>query len=142
MIDSAAMGSGLTRWIAVAALSAALLAGCGGGSSDEGTARDAAREYVQARNQGDAGKVCQLYSDQLIQRLGASDCEAFVKEQTAGVATSFTLVGVKETGNGATAILQATAAGEAPGSGELQITLERQDGEWKITSLGKAGGAE
>ena len=133
------MGSRWIPQIALLVACAALVAGCGGGSGGgEETARDAAQAYVQARNQGDAGKVCELYSDQLIQQLGASNCEAFVKEQTAGVATSFTLVGVKESGDRARATIQAAAAGETPGGGQLQITLEKQGGEWKITDLGNS----
>lgn len=126
--------------IALAAACAALVAGCGGnGSGQTETARDAAQAYVQARNQGDAGKVCELYSEQLIQQLHAANCEAFVKEQTAGVATSFTLVKVDQSGDHATATVSATVAGAAPGNGQLRISLERQDGEWKITGLGRAG---
>jgi ketosteroid isomerase-like protein len=122
---------------------APLVAGCGGDGSDEATSRAAAQDYVQARNQGDAGRVCELYSDELISKLGASNCEAFVKEQTAGVATSFALVGVKESGDHATATLRATVAGNeiSGGAGRLQIALERQGDEWKITSLGGGTGA-
>jgi len=134
-----------SRWIHRIALIAActlLAAGCGGnGGSQNETASDAAQAYVQARNQGDAGKVCELYSDQLIQQLHASNCEAFVKEQSAGVGTSLTLVSVTQTGDSATAILQATVSGEPTGGGHLRITLQRQDGDWKITSLGGAGRA-
>jgi hypothetical protein len=137
----------MTRaWLSLAAVvvgCAPLLAGCGGDDADEASAQDAAKSYVQARNQGDAGRVCELYSDELISELGATNCEAFVKEQTAGVATSFALVGVKEESDDrATATLRATVAGNetAGGAGRLQVTLTRRDGEWKITSLG--GGAE
>ena len=125
--------------IALAAACAALVAGCGGnGGGGNETARDAAQAYVQARNQGDAGKVCELYSDQLIQQLHASNCEAFVKEQSAGVGTSLTIVEVNQSGDTATATLEATASGEPTGGGHLRITLERQDGDGKITSLGGA----
>ena len=117
-----------------------LLASCGGSESSEGdTARDAALAYVAARNQGDAGKICELYSDQLIQQLGASNCQGFVKEHSAGAATSFTLVGVRESGDQAIATIRARAVGETPGGGDLRITLQRQGGEWKITALGKSG---
>jgi hypothetical protein len=133
-------------WVSLAVLvvgCAPLLAGCGGDDGGgEATAQDAARDYVQARNQGDAGRVCELYSDDLIGKLGASNCEAFVKEQTGGIPTTFTLVGVKETDDHATATLQAAATGGVGGgAGRLQITLERQGGEWRITSLGGAGAA-
>ena len=138
MIDSAAMRTAGIRLALLAGACAALLAGCGGGGAGEETAGQAAQAYVQARNQGDAGKVCELYSDQLIQQLHASDCEAFVREQTAGVATSFSLVGVQQDGDRATATIRAIAAGET-GGGLVRIRLERQDGEWRITSLGKAG---
>jgi hypothetical protein len=139
MLDSAAMRDVGIRLALAAVVCAALLAGCGGddnGGNDE-TARDAAEAYVQARNQGDAGRVCELYSDQLIESLGATNCEAFIKEQTAGVPTSFTLAGVEESGDRATATLRATAVGETGGAGRLRITLERQDGEWQITGLGR-----
>lgn len=131
-------------WLSLAVLvvgSAPLLAGCGGDEAKDATAKDAAQAYVQARNQGDAGRVCELYSDELIAKSGASNCEAFVKEQTAGVATSFALVGVKESGDHATATLRATVAGNEirGGAGRLEITLQRQDGEWRITALGGAG---
>jgi hypothetical protein len=140
MIDSAAMGHVGIRLALLAASSALLLAGCGGDSAGEQTAREAARDYVQARNQGNAGRVCELYSQQLISELGASNCQAFVKEQTAGVATSLTIVGVKETGDHATATLRSTAAGETGSAGgPLKITLERQDGAWRITGLGGGG---
>src|SRR4051794_19944522 len=129
------------RRLALPLACAALLAGCGssgGGQND--TARGAAEAYVQARNEGDAGQGCELYSDQLIQRLHAANCEAFVKEQTAGVATSYTLVGLQQMGDRATATIQAAVTGEVgSGSGQLRVTLERQGGEWKITDLGGAG---
>src|SRR5215217_3226632 len=80
MIDSAAMGAAWLIRVALTAACAALVAGCGGDDGDEGTAREAAQDYVQARNDGDAGRVCELYSDQLIEKLGASDCQSFVKE--------------------------------------------------------------
>ena len=119
------------------AICAALLTGCGDDGGSDETARDTAEAYVQAQNQGDAGKICELYSDQLIQSLGATNCEAFVKEHTAGVPTTFTLVGVDESRDRATATLRASAAGEiGGGAGRLRITLERQDGEWQITRLG------
>ena len=134
----------MTRaWLSLAAVlvaCAALLAGCGGDSDEEGTAREAAQDYVQARNEGDAGRVCELYSDELISKLGTSNCAAFVKEQTSGVATTFTLAGVKEADGRATATLEVAPAGVvSEGGGRLQITLERQDGEWRITDLGGRG---
>ncbi len=126
---------------AVAVLCAALLAGCGGASgSGNGSPQEAARAYVEARNQGDAGKVCELYSARLIQRLHAANCEAFVREQTSGIATSLSLVGVQRNGDRATATITSSVAGQGGGAGRLRITLERQGGEWKITALGAGSG--
>ena len=140
MIDSAVMAPVWISRTAVVTACLALLASCGGsGSGEDESARDAAQAYVQARNQGDAGKICELYSDQLIQTMGASNCQGFVKEHTAGTATAFTLVGVQESGDQATATIRATAAGETPGGGHVRITLQRQGGEWKITALGNSG---
>jgi len=140
MIDSASMGDAWIPRIALLAGCAALVAGCGGGAGDDDGARDAAQAYVHARSQGDAAKVCELYSTELISKLGASNCQAFVKEQTGGVATSFTLIGVTVSDGHATATIKGTAAGESHSeSAPVQITLQRQDGEWRITGLGKTG---
>ena len=81
-----------------------LIPGCGGGGgSNQQSARDVAQAYVYARNQGDAAKVCELYSEQLIQSLKTSNCVAFVQEQTSGTATDLSLVGVSQHGDHATA---------------------------------------
>jgi ketosteroid isomerase-like protein len=128
----------LTTAFCAAAL--AIAAGCGGGGGDQSatdpgqSARDAAQSYVDARNQGDAAKVCELYSEQLINQLAASDCEDFVKEQTSGAATKLELGSVQENGDQATATLQST--GESGNPAQLKISLERESGEWKISSLG------
>jgi hypothetical protein len=120
-------------WIAaIVALTA--LAGCGG--SDEQSAHDVAQAYVVARNQGDAAKICELYSEQLIQQLKTSNCVAFVREQTSGTATDLSLVGVSETGDQATATIQAKVGGDiANAIAPIQVELTRQDGEWQISGL-------
>jgi ketosteroid isomerase-like protein len=89
-----------------------LISGCGGGGgSNQQSARDVAQAYVNARNQGDAAKVCELYSEQLIQSLKTSNCVAFVQEQTSGTATDLSLVGVSQHGDQATATIQARLGG-------------------------------
>src|SRR5689334_12056665 len=114
MLDFAPMRRTWLGSAAVMALCASLAAGCGGSSgSSNDTAQEAAQAYVQARNQGDAGKVCELYSPQLVQQLHASNCEAFVREQTSGIATSLTLVGVQQNGDRATATIASGVAGQA-----------------------------
>ena len=138
MIDSVPM----TRRASLILASSVLLAGCGGGGGgDQGTARDAAQAYVDARNQGDAAKVCELYSDQLKSALKTSNCEEFVKEQTSGAATSYTLLGVQDNGDTATATIQLTAGGETGTvAGKVHIKLQRENGDWRITSTPGGGG--
>jgi hypothetical protein len=128
------------RLVVIAVASAIALGACGGGS-DEQSARDVAQEYVDARNQGDAGKVCELYSDELKSSLGTSDCVAFVKEQTSGVPTRVSLVSVQQTDDHATATIRAAAGGEtSQATARVRIDLARQDGDWRITNVGAAGG--
>jgi hypothetical protein len=128
------------RLVVIAVASAIVLGACGGGS-DEQSARDVAQEYVDARNQGDAGKVCELYSDELKSSLGTSDCVAFVKEQTSGVATRVSLISVQQTDDQATATIRAAAGGEtSQATARVRIDLARQDGDWRITNVGAAGG--
>lgn len=128
-------------WIAAIVLVTAL-AGCGGGGGgDDQSAHDVAQEYVVARNQGDAAKVCELYSEQLIRSLKTSNCVAFVQEQTSGTATDLSLQGVKESGDKATATVQARVGGSVANAiAPIELKLTREDGEWRISGLGGSGG--
>ena len=118
----------------------ALLAGCGGGGGgDQQSATDVAKAYVDARNQGDAAKVCELYSRQVIRELKTSNCVAFVQEQTAGTATDLTLVGVSEHGDQATATIQARVGEVANAIAPIELKLTRENGEWRISGLGGPG---
>lgn len=124
--------------MAVAAACAGLISGCGGGGGDgQQTARDAAQDYVDARNHGDAAKVCELYSDQLIRALRTSNCVDFVKEQTSGTATDLTLVKVTEHGDQATATIQARLGGDVANAiAPIELKLTREGDEWRISGLG------
>ena len=125
-------------WIAAIVVMTAL-AGCGGG--DEQSAHDVAQAYVTARNQGDAAKVCELYSEQLIQSLKTSNCVTFVQEQTSGTATDLSLQGVKENGDQATATVQARVGGSiANAIAPIELRLTKEDDEWKVSGLGGPGG--
>jgi ketosteroid isomerase-like protein len=130
-----------SAWIA-AVVGVVALVGCGGGgSSGPQTAMDAADEYVAARNSGDAAKVCELYSQQLIQQLRTSNCVAFVQEQTSGTATDLTVLHVSESGDHATATIQARAGGVVANAiAPIELKLAKEDGEWKISGLGGPGG--
>jgi ketosteroid isomerase-like protein len=120
-----------------------LIAGCGGGGggSSQQSARDIAQAYVDARNQGDAAKVCELYSEQLIQSLKTSNCVAFVQEQTSGTASDLSLVGVSQQGDQATATIQARVGGSVANAiAPIRLELTRENGEWRISGLGGPGG--
>ena len=128
--------------MAVAAACAGLIAGCGGGGDDgPQTARDVARAYVMARNHGDAAKVCELYSEELIKSLRTANCVEFVKEQTSGTATDLTLLKVSEHGDVATATVQARLGGDVGNAiAPIELKLTREGGEWKIAAFGGPGG--
>ncbi len=121
---------------------ATLIAGCGGGGgSDQQSARDVAQSYVEARNQGDAAKVCEMYSEALIKSLRTTNCVAFVREQTSGTATDLSLVSVAQHGDQATATIQARVGGSVANAiAPIQLKLTREDGEWRISRLGGSGG--
>jgi ketosteroid isomerase-like protein len=128
--------------MAALAACAGLIAGCGGGGDDgPQTARDVARAYVEARNHGDAAKVCELYSDQLIKTLRTTNCVDFVKEQTSGTATDLTLVKVSEHGDVATATVQARLGGDVANAiAPIELKLTKESGEWRISGLAGPGG--
>jgi ketosteroid isomerase-like protein len=125
-------------WIA-GIVAVALLAGCGG--DDPQSAKEVAQDYVDARNQGDAARVCELYSDQLIRSLKTTNCVAFVREQTSGTATDLTVLRVSEHGDRATATIQARVGGSVANAiAPIQLQLTREDDEWRISGLGGPGG--
>ena len=134
----------LTVLACIAALAGAT--GCGGNGDDQGSARDAAQAYVDARNSEDAAKTCDLLSDQLKRQVGAANCEAFIKEQSLGAQIHLTLIGVQENGDRATATIESSGeATQATGKSKhlrvrVHVSLARQDGDWKITGLGGGGG--
>ncbi len=127
-------------WIAGAVLAAAI-AGCGGGgNSGPQSAKDAADAYVSARNSGDAAKVCELYSQQLIQQLRTANCVGLVQEQTSGTAIDLTVLRVAQHGNTATATIQARVGGNVANAiAPIELQMTREDGEWKISGLGDPG---
>ncbi len=127
-------------WIA-GVVAAALIAGCGGGgNSGPQSASEVAHAYVDARNQGDAATVCELYSDQLVESLKTSNCVAFVREQTSGTASDLSVVAVREHGNRATATIQARVGGSiANAIAPIELQLTREGGEWRVSGLGGPG---
>jgi hypothetical protein len=118
----------------IVAVSVALLAGCGGDDGGE-SAQDVAQSYVDAQTSKDFERVCALFSDQFRQQLGGDDWPSFREEQSSGIPRGqFKLVSVNEEGDRATATLE--TRGESGKPVRLQISLERQDGDWRVTGVG------
>ena len=131
-------GRAVARPLIIAiAIAIAVPIGCGGdddGGGDQPSAEETAQRYVDAQNDHDAATICSLYSDRLKEQIGAvRNCPAFVQEQSSGAETSFELVGVEESGDRATAMLE--SSGESGAPVPLTVTLERTDRGWLITSL-------
>lgn len=133
-------------WIRGAALVAgvalALLpAGCGGGGGDSDTssATNAARAYVEASNQRDFPRLCNVLSDTYkLQLHMGSRCVGYLQLQTLHSGKpSLTLQGVTENGDAAVARITGTVQGqEGTAQSSLQVQLVKEDGEWKVTHLG------
>jgi ketosteroid isomerase-like protein len=127
-------------WIAGSVV-AAVLAGCGGGgASGPQSAKEVAQAYVTARNSGDAAKVCELYSQQLIQQLRTDNCVGLVREQTSGTATDLTVLRVSQHGDRATATIQARVGGNiANAIAPIELQLAKENGEWRVSGIGGPG---
>ena len=127
-------------WIAGSVV-AAVLAGCGGGgTSGPQSAKEVAQAYVSARNSGDAAKVCELYSQQLIQQLRTDNCVGLVREQTSGTATDLTVLRVSQHGDRATATIQARVGGNiANAIAPIELQLAKENGEWRVSGIGGPG---
>lgn len=128
----------MPRSLTALACAAALLAAAGCGESDQEQAREVVQAYVDAQNDEDFGAVCDLYSDPLKAQLGVTEeaCPAFVEEQSTGADVRLQLELVKVTVNGDTAIADIDAVREdGEGPSRLPLTLERRDGEWRISAF-------
>ena len=122
--------------IACLALLAAAAGGCGGGN-DSG-ASDAANSYVDAYNSKNAEQLCSLFSDHLRQQLGGDNCARFLGEQISGVSNTLKVAKVDVNDDHATADLE--SSGENGQAAPLAIVLEKQDGDWKVSALGRRVG--
>lgn len=125
------MGRKLTA-LALAFALAAALAACG--ESDQEQAREAAQDYVDARNADDFEAVCDLYSERYIEELGAGDCPAFVQESSSGAESELELVDVRVSDGVATADIDIVSEGGGPIRVGLRMELNDAD-EWEIVSL-------
>jgi hypothetical protein len=127
----------MRRLLSVGALVAVILAGCGGSDDSAGSAENVVESYVDAQSARDFQQVCELFSDQFRQQFRGASCAGFLEEQSSGIPRrQFKVVSVTENGDQATARLQ--TGGESGKPVNLKISLVRQDGAWRITSIGGA----
>jgi len=121
--------------VIVAALFASVV-GCG--QSEEEKAREVAQDYVDARNAEDYERICELYSDEFKEELGAIEgCPAFVQEQSSGAdqPPDLELVDVRLAEDEDRATAEIDVVSEGGGPIRLGVTLEREGDSWRISGL-------
>ncbi len=112
-----------------------VLAGCGplGGKNDEEKAGDALTELVDARNQGDYARVCELISVQDLKkfkRAGVS-CEKTIRQRFGATAsTTIRIEDVKVKDDRAS--VDATVSQTGGAGFARTFRLVKEDGEWKF----------
>jgi hypothetical protein len=118
---------------AAGAAALAVLAGCGGGPSQD--VRDAVGRLQSAARAGDAAKICrQLFTPSLAVRItraggGKSSCEARVRQQLARKDETIDVRSVKVRGASATAVVK-----EQNGN-VSQLGLVKSAGTWRVNSI-------
>ncbi len=123
-----------TLILLVCAAALAAVAGCG--ESDQEQAREIVQDYVDAQNEGDFDRICELYSDRLKQEFGIGEnCADFVEEASSGAEGDerFEIVDVRVRDERAAADLNVRRESEGPA--RISLSLENEDGDWKITGL-------
>jgi ketosteroid isomerase-like protein len=126
------------RFVA-ALLSATVLAGCGGGPSDDQQVRQTLTDFVQATAHKDFKRMCdQLLAPRLVaqlQQIGLP-CEQALQKGLGDVRDPHLTIGrVTVNGDSATAQIRTSAAGQAPSQDTIDLT--KVDGRWRILSLGR-----
>lgn len=112
-----------------------LLAGCGplGGKSDEEKAGEALTELVDARNQGDYARVCELISAvdlKKFKRAGVS-CEKTIRQRFGATAsTTIRIEDVKVKDDRAS--VDATVSQTGGAGFARTFRLVKEDGEWQF----------
>jgi hypothetical protein len=121
-----------------ALLSAAVLAGCGGGPSDEQQVRRTLTEFVQATAHRDYRRICtQLLAPRLIERVEevGLPCEKALETGLGKVRDPRLTIGnVTVDGDRASAQTRTSAAGQPPSQDTVRLT--KVGGRWRISSLG------
>jgi len=133
------MGQGRKPVIVAVALMAIALAGCGpfGGKSDQEKAGDTVTQLIEARNQGDFAKVCNLIASTQLAKFkqAGTTCEkALPKLAQKGTTTTIRIEQVRVSGDRAT--VDATVSHNAGAGLPQTILLLKESGDWKVAQVG------
>jgi hypothetical protein len=118
---------------------ALVLAGCGsfGGKSENDQAGDAVTSLVEARNQGEFAKVCDLIASTQLAKFkqAGTTCEkALPKLAQKGTTTTIRIEQVRVSGDRAT--VDATVSHNAGAGLPQTILLLKESGDWKVAQVG------
>jgi hypothetical protein len=133
------MGPPSAKAVIVLAVAALALAGCGpfGGQSEEDKASDAVTELIDARNDGDFAKVCDLIAaDQLakFEQAGTTCTQALPKLAQTESTTTVRVDDVRVSEDRAT--VDATISRQGQGGQAQTILLVKEGGDWKVAEAG------
>jgi hypothetical protein len=125
------------RALALALAAAALVAGCGGGPSDEEQVRDTVTELGRATEAKDYQALCdRILAPSLIDDLEqvGLPCEVALQEALGEVKEPRLTIGkITVEGERARAEVRTSAAGQAPSQDVVE--LQRVDDDWRISAL-------
>jgi hypothetical protein len=112
-----------------------VLAGCGpfGGESDSEKAGDTLTELVEARNEGDYARVCELISAQDLKKFKQAkvSCETTIRQRFGKTAsTTIRIEDVKVKGDHAS--VDATVSQTGGAGFARTFRLVKEDGDWKF----------
>ena len=129
----------MRRALAVAALAAALLAGCGdSGPTAEEQVRQTLAEFGRATAAKDYQALCdRVFAPKLVRKLTqiGLPCEVAMQQSFEKVENPRLTIGnVRVDGDNATAEIRSSASGEQPSKDTLKLV--KINGTWKISSLG------
>ena len=121
--------------IAALSILVLVLAGCGpfGGKSDSEKAGETLTELVDARNEGDYARVCELISVQDLKKFKQAgvSCENTIRQRFGATAsTTIRIEDVKVKGDQAT--VDATVSQTGGAGFARTFRLVKEDGEWKF----------
>jgi ketosteroid isomerase-like protein len=126
------------RPLVALAVAATVLAGCGGGPSDEEQVRTTVQAFSDATAAKDYQRLCDdLLAPKLVEKIKqvGLPCEVALQRGLGSVKKPKLTIGqVTVTGDSATADVRTSAAGQQPSRDTLKLTKDGDD--WRIASLG------